>query len=153
MLIQFQQRTRKMTNNLRVVELYADGACSGNPGPGGWACILRDTATGHESEFSGFCADTTNNRMEIASVIEGFSRLKYQCFVKVYSDSKYVIDTVTKNWQKKKNIDLWNVLDNVIANHRVSWNWVKGHASNKYNDRCDELAVEQYKKNMKGEVK
>ena len=60
---------------------------------------------------------------------------------------------MTKNWQKKKNIDLWNVLDNVVANHRVSWNWVKGHASNKYNNRCDELAVEQYKKNMKDEVK
>lgn len=142
-----------MTNNLRVVELYADGACSGNPGPGGWACILKDVQTGKETEFAGYCSDTTNNRMEIASVIEGLSRLRYPCEVHIFSDSGYVINTMSKNWQRKKNTDLWDVLDAVCEPHKISWNWVKGHASNEYNNRCDHLAVQQYKNNMKDVVK
>lgn len=139
--------------NKKVV-LYTDGACSGNPGPGGWACILVYKET--EKELSGGAAETTNNRMEMTAVIEGLKALKEPCNVELYTDSKYVLEGATKwlagwqekNWKKsdKKpvlNVDLWQVLSTLLSEHNITWHWVKGHAGNPYNERVDALAVEQ----------
>ncbi len=133
------------------VELFTDGACSGNPGPGGWGAILRFKGT--EKELSGGEADTTNNRMEMTGVIEGLSALKRSCNVKVFSDSQYVIKGMTEwlvQWKARgwktadkkpvKNEDLWKRLDELCAKHRVSWEWVKGHAGHPENERVDALA-------------
>jgi ribonuclease HI len=135
------------------VELFSDGACSGNPGPGGYGAILR--AMGKEKEISGFEPETTNNRMELRGVIEGLKALKYPCDVIVTTDSKYVCDGINKGWAKswkanswKKsdgkpalNIDLWDELLSLISVHNVSFKWVKGHNSHPENERCDRLAV------------
>ena len=143
---------------MKTVTIYTDGACSGNPGPGGWGAILRYKET--EKELSGGAADTTNNRMELTAVIEALALLKEPCVVELYSDSKYVIDALSKGWVygwKKKgwiksdkkpalNVDLWQELLPLLETHRVSWNWVKGHADNAKNNRCDELAVAEWKK-------
>ena len=143
---------------MKTVTLYTDGACSGNPGPGGWAAIL--TYGDYEKEFSGGEADTTNNRMELTAVIEGLRRLKEPCRVELYSDSKYVIDALEQGWAKgwkrrgwvksdKKpalNPDLWEALLNLCEIHDVRLHWVKGHADNPYNNRCDALAVAEWKK-------
>lgn len=143
---------------MKKVTLYTDGACSGNPGPGGWAAILMFEE--HSKELSGGERDTTNNRMELTGVIEGLKALKEPCEVELYSDSKYVIDALEKGWAEgwrkrgwiksdKKpalNPDLWEQLLNLCAVHQVNLHWVKGHASNPYNNRCDELAVEEWKK-------
>ncbi|MBR1780267.1 MAG: ribonuclease HI [Oscillospiraceae bacterium] len=143
---------------MKTVTLYTDGACSGNPGPGGWAAIL--TYGDYEKEFSGGEADTTNNRMELTAVIEGLRRLKEPCRVEHYSDSKYVIDALEQGWAKgwkrrgwvksdKKpalNPDLWEALLNLCEIHDVRLHWVKGHADNPYNNRCDALAVAEWKK-------
>lgn len=136
---------------MKEVELFTDGACSGNPGPGGWGAILR--YNGHEKEFSGGEADTTNNRMEMMAVIEGLSALKSPCRVTLYTDSKYVMDGVTKymaNWKARgwktadrkdvKNIDLWEKIDAALARHDVRWVWVKGHDGHAENERADALA-------------
>ena len=142
---------------MKQVELYTDGACSGNPGPGGWGAILIYKGT--EKELSGGEASTTNNRMELTAVIEGLSALKESCIVELYSDSKYVIDGLSKGWaaswrakgwrkaDKKPalNPDLWEVLLSLTEKHQMRYHWVKGHAENPYNNRCDELAVEQSK--------
>ncbi len=133
------------------VELFTDGACSGNPGPGGWGAILR--FKGSEKELSGGEADTTNNRMEMTAVIEGLSALKRPCDVKVFSDSQYVIKGMTEwlvQWKARgwktadkkpvKNEDLWKRLDELCAKHQVSWEWVKGHAGHPENERVDALA-------------
>ncbi|MGI6366137.1 MAG: ribonuclease HI [Bacillota bacterium] len=133
----------------KQVRIYTDGACSGNPGPGGWAAILIYGP--HSREISGFEAATTNNRMEMTAVIEGFRALKEPCQVTVYSDSALVVkafnDRWLDNWQKTgfkggkvKNIDLWRQLLEAIKPHEVKWVWVKGHADNEFNNRCDELA-------------
>jgi ribonuclease HI len=140
-----------METRVKTVDLFTDGACSGNPGPGGWGAILR--YNGHEKEFSGGESLTTNNRMEMAAVIEGLSALKTPCRVMVHTDSKYVMDGVTKyleNWKRKgwktadkkdvKNIDLWERLDAALARHQVSWTWVKGHDGHVENERADALA-------------
>ncbi len=138
---------------MKQVTLYTDGACSGNPGPGGWGAILMFGP--HKKELSGGAPDTTNNRMELTGVIEGLRALKEPCQVELYSDSKYVIDALEKGWAKgwraknwiksdKKpalNPDLWADLLELYDHHTVSLHWVKGHASNVYNNRCDELAV------------
>ena len=138
---------------MKTVTLYTDGACSGNPGPGGWGAILKYGA--HEKELSGGAAETTNNRMELTAVIEGLSILKESCEVELYSDSKYVIDALSKgwvySWQKngwkkadKKpalNVELWQRLTVQLNRHKVTFNWVKGHAGHPYNERCDRLAV------------
>ncbi len=143
---------------MKKVTLYTDGACSGNPGPGGWGAILKYGA--HEKEISGGAAETTNNRMELTAVIEGLSILKESCEVDLYSDSKYVIDALSKgwvwSWQKngwkkadKKpalNIDLWEKLLPLLARHTLHYIWVKGHAENEYNNRCDKLAVAESQK-------
>ena len=143
---------------MKTVTLYTDGACSGNPGPGGWGAILE--FMGHEKELSGGEENTTNNRMELTAVIEGLKALKEPCVVELYSDSKYVIDALEKGWAwgwKKKgwiksdkkpalNPDLWEELLQLTQVHKLTYHWVKGHASNPYNNRCDELAVAESKK-------
>jgi len=147
---------------VKTVTLYTDGACSGNPGPGGWGAILA--YMGHEREFSGGEDDTTNNRMELTAVIEGLSKLKEPCIVELYSDSKYVIDGLQKGWAegwKKRgwikadkkpalNPDLWEKLLNLTQIHQMRYHWVKGHAENPKNNRCDELAVSQWKRIRNG---
>ena len=143
---------------MKTVTIYTDGACSGNPGPGGWGAILE--WTGGEKEISGGAADTTNNRMELIGVIEALSLLKEPCVVELYSDSKYVIDALQKGWvygwQKKgwiksdkkpaQNVDLWERLLPLVARHELRCHWVKGHAENEKNNRCDQLAVAESRK-------
>ena len=143
---------------MKTVTLYTDGACSGNPGPGGWGAILEYKGT--EKELSGGEKDTTNNRMELTGVISALSALKEACAVDLYTDSKYVCDAVVKGWVygwKKKgwiksdkkpalNVDLWEQLLPLLSYHQVTWHWVKGHAENPKNNRCDELAVAEWKK-------
>ena len=147
---------------MKTVILYTDGACSGNPGPGGWGAILE--YMGHEKELSGGEDNTTNNRMELTAVIEGLSCLKESCIVELYSDSKYVIDGLQKGWAegwKKRgwvksdkkpalNPELWDRLLTLTHQHQMRYHWVKGHADNPKNNRCDELAVSQWKR-IKGE--
>ena len=133
------------------VEIFTDGACSGNPGPGGWGAILRYGET--ERELSGGEADTTNNRMELTAAIEALNALKRPCDIVLTTDSTYIKDGITswidgwkkrgwKNSQKKpvKNEDLWKALDEARSRHTVEWKWVKGHAGHAENERCDELA-------------
>ena len=143
---------------MKLVTIYTDGACSGNPGPGGWGAILE--YMGHEKELSGGEKNTTNNRMELTAVIKALQALKEPCNVELYSDSKYVLDALQKGWavswrkrgwiksDKKPalNPDLWETLLNLVEKHDVRYHWVKGHASNPKNNRCDELAVAQWKK-------
>ena len=138
---------------MKTVEIYTDGACSGNPGPGGWGAILR--YGGHEKELSGGEAMTTNNRMELTGVIAALEALKESCTVELWSDSKYVIDALDKGWAVKwrqngwkkpdkkaaLNPDLWERLLDLTEKHEMRYHWVKGHAENEYNNRCDALAV------------
>ncbi|GHU96606.1 ribonuclease H [Clostridia bacterium] len=138
---------------MKHIDLYTDGACSGNPGPGGWGAILIYNEL--EKELSGGSPDTTNNRMELTGIIEGLKALKQPCEVTVYSDSKYVVDAIVKGWarswkeknwvksdkQPAKNPDLWERLLELCEVHSTEFKWVKGHASNARNNRCDELAV------------
>ena len=138
---------------MKTVEIYTDGACSGNPGPGGWGAILR--YNGREKELSGGEAETTNNRMELTGVISALSALKEPCMVELYSDSKYVIEALEKGWAKSwkekgwrradrkpaLNPDLWETLLELTEKHEMRYHWVKGHADNEYNNRCDKLAV------------
>ena len=136
---------------MKQVEIFTDGACKGNPGPGGWGAILRMGAA--ERELSGGAAQTTNNRMELSAAIEGLNALKEPCTVQLMTDSKYVIDGITKwifGWQKngwknaaKKpvaNADLWQDLIAAVRPHTVKWVWVKGHAGHAENERADKLA-------------
>ena len=136
---------------MKQVEIFTDGACKGNPGPGGWGALLR--MGGHEKELSGHAPATTNNRMELSAVIEALSALKSPCEVALHTDSRYVIDGITKwifGWQKNGwknaakqpvvNIDLWQALLIAIKPHKISWHWVKGHAGHPENDRADKLA-------------
>jgi ribonuclease HI len=143
---------------MKYIELFTDGACSGNPGPGGWGVVLRYEK--HEKELCGGEKDTTNNRMELTAAIMGLSALKEPCKVRLVTDSKYVADGITKgwaeswqknNWRKadKKpalNPDLWEKLLELIKTHDVTIEWVKGHAGHPENERCDQLAVNYYKK-------
>ena len=144
------------------VTIYTDGACSGNPGPGGWAAILM--AGGAKKEMSGGERDTTNNRMELMAVIEGLKALKRPCKVDIYRDSAYVVNAFEQNWIGKwvkngwknsakaevANSDLWKELINLTAMHNVIFHKVKGHADNEFNNRCDELAVREWKKISEG---
>ncbi|MBR7121997.1 MAG: ribonuclease HI [Oscillospiraceae bacterium] len=143
---------------MKTVTLYTDGACSGNPGPGGWGAILSYQE--HNRELSGGEANTTNNRMELTAVIKGLEALKEPCIVELFSDSKYVIDALEKGWalgwQKKGwikadkkpalNPDLWEKLLKLCQKHQMRYHWVKGHADNPMNNRCDQLAVAESKK-------
>jgi len=130
-----------------AVEIWTDGACSGNPGPGGYAAILlaygKDGRVLKERQIAGCARDTTNNRMEITAVIEGLKALTRPSKLTVVTDSRYVMNTITKGWKRKKNHDLWDQLDAMSARHQVSWEYVKGHAGHEYNERCDKLAVAQ----------
>ena len=134
-----------------VVEIYADGACKGNPGPGGWGVLLR--AGGRETELYGGEAQTTNNRMELMAVIEGLRSLKQRSQARVYTDSQYVQKGISEwihSWKRRgwltadkkpvKNVDLWKMLDEVAQQHDVTWHWVKGHAGHPENERADALA-------------
>ena len=139
---------------MKKVEIYTDGACSGNPGPGGWGAVLIYGA--HRKEISGGEPQTTNNRMEIMAVIRGLELLKEPCEVTLTSDSRYVVDAIEKkwairwqqnNWMRNKkepalNADLWEIMLSLIKKHRVTFHWVKGHAGHPENERCDELARE-----------
>lgn len=143
---------------LRVVELYTDGACSGNPGPGGWAFILRDAKTKKELTGSGGERDATNNRMEMQAVVEGLKALKKKCHVHLFSDSSYVLQglqTWMSGWKKKgwvrleggrpkpiKNVEIWQELDRLIALHNMTYHHVRGHSGHPENERCDVMAVE-----------
>lgn len=143
---------------MKQVEIYTDGACSGNPGVGGWAAVLFFQA--HKKEISGYDKETTNNRMELFAIIQGLCQLKESCAVTVYSDSAYAVDAVNKGWLKRwdcnnwktsdkkdvKNRDLWNDLTLRMSKHEVKFVKVKGHSDNEYNNRCDELARAAIKK-------
>ncbi len=138
---------------MKRIKLYSDGACSGNPGPGGYGVILKYNE--HEKEFSAGYKSTTNNRMEMMAIIVGLESLNEVCQVDVYSDSKYIVDAVNQGWALKweannwkrnkkemaKNIDLWIRLLDLLEKHKVTMKWVKGHAGHPENERCDELAV------------
>jgi ribonuclease HI len=147
---------------MKEVHLYTDGACSGNPGPGGYCAILE--YQGKEKCFSGGEEITTNNRMELLAVIVGLEALKEPCAVTVVSDSKYVVDAIEKGWlfswqakgwkksDKKPvlNVELWQRLLPLLNRHRVSFNWIRGHAGHPYNERCDSVAVGEYQRFLKG---
>lgn len=136
---------------MKQVEIFTDGACKGNPGPGGWAALLR--LGKHEKELVGNEAETTNNRMEMTAVIRGLDALTEPCIVSLYSDSKYVLDGITKwveGWKKRgwktaskkpvRNADLWHDLIEASARHEMSWHWVRGHDGHPENERVDRLA-------------
>ena len=143
---------------MKTVTIYTDGACSGNPGPGGWAAILEYNGT--EKMISGGEPSTTNNRMELTAVIQALLALREPCVVELYSDSKYVIDALEKGWAwgwRKKgwvksdkkpalNPDLWEMLLGLVGQHEMHYHWVKGHESNEKNNRCDQQAVAEWKK-------
>lgn len=137
------------------VELHTDGACSGNPGPGGWAYILKHPSSGKSREQSGAELDTTNNRMELRAVIEGLQALSKPSFVDLYSDSQYVLNGLkdwiqgwkrngwrTKDRKPVKNQELWQMLDELASRHEVRFHWIRGHNEHPENERCDRLAVE-----------
>lgn len=143
---------------MKNVDIYTDGACSGNPGKGGWGAVLVYGNT--EKEISGGNSDTTNNRMELTAVIEALKMLKMHCNVTLTTDSKYVCDAINQQWvyswkkngwkkaDKKPalNVDLWEELLPLLEIHNVTFNWVKGHNGHPYNERCDSLAVNEYLK-------
>jgi ribonuclease HI len=138
------------------LKIYTDGACWGNPGPGGWAAILINR--GHKKEISGAEPQTTNNRMEITAALEALKALKQPSVVHLFTDSSYLVNAATawlpgwkaRGWRRKDgvllNADLWQELDRVMAEHQISWKWVKGHAGNRYNELADELANEAIRK-------
>jgi ribonuclease HI len=144
---------------MKKIIIYTDGACSGNPGDGGWGAILRYGE--REIEISGFEQNTTNNKMELKAAIEALKRLKEPCEVELYSDSAYMINAFEKYWIKNwktngwktsskeevKNSDMWKELDGFNSFHKIKWIKVKGHADNEYNNRCDKLATGEIKKN------
>jgi ribonuclease HI len=146
---------------MKHIDIFTDGACSGNPGPGGWGSILR--YNGVEKELSGSEKETTNNRMELTAVIKALKALKEPCEVTIHTDSKYVCDAIVKkwvySWQKngwrkadKKpalNVDLWEELLGLLALHKAEFVWLKGHAGHPENERCDKMAVNEYSKYLK----
>jgi len=142
---------------MKKVTIYTDGACSGNPGPGGWGAILMHGS--NKKELSSGEPSTTNNRMELISVISALEALKVPCEVTLYTDSQYVANAINlgwleswqqKGWKRKggevKNLDLWMRLVPLLEKHKVTFEWVKGHSDNEYNNRCDELAVAESRK-------
>ena len=135
------------------VIIYTDGACKGNPGLGGYGAILMYNE--HKKEIKGAIPDTTNNKMELTAVIEALKQIKFECSIDIYTDSQYVQRGMTewiagwkkKNWNKVKNIELWQELDSLASTHKVTWNWVKAHNGHPLNERADELAniaIEEY---------
>lgn len=144
---------------MKKIDIYTDGACSGNPGPGGWAAILF--FNNQKKILTGFSPKTTNNIMEMKAVITALEELKESCQIDLYSDSKYVIDGIEKwiyNWKKNnwktaqkkdvKNKDLWMLMDSLTKQHRINFIWVKGHDNNEFNEECDRLARLEIKNNL-----
>jgi ribonuclease HI len=141
---------------VKSVVIYSDGACQGNPGPGGWAALLQ--YKDKQGEFSGSALATTNNRMELQAAIESLNKLKEPCSIQFHTDSEYVKNGITKwihGWKKKKwmkgnepvkNADLWKLLDEAAARHSIKWHWVRGHSGHPLNERCDALAVAEIEK-------
>ena len=141
-----------MEKNLKNIEIYTDGACSYNPGPGGWGCVLIYNE--NKKQLSGFEENTTNNRMEMFAIIKALSELNQSCNINLYSDSAYVVNAFNENWienwisknwktsnnKEVKNVDLWKDLLKLVKMHNISWHKVKGHSDNKYNNICDKLA-------------
>ena len=126
-----------------MTDIYTDGACIGNPGPGGWGVVILQE---NDNFFlSGGEKNTTNNRMEITAVIEGLKNVDSKDLT-VYSDSTYVINTITKGWKKNKNQDLWEILEKLVSEKNVKWEWVKGHSGNEFNEKADKLAYGEAKK-------
>ena len=121
------------------VDIYTDGSCIDNPGPGGCSAIL--ICKGVEKEITGGYRKTTNNRMEIMAAIIALQALKLPCNVNLHSDSQYLVNTMTKGWRRNINNDLWDKLDSLCSSHKVNFIWVKGHTGNRYNERCDQLAL------------
>lgn len=152
-------------SRMKKVSLFTDGACSGNPGPGGWAFILRCERTDKELERSDGVPETTNNQMELMAVIRGLEALKEPCVVTLYADSSYVLQGMQKwmagwksrGWKRKdgsklvpvKNVELWRQLDDLMQRHHIDFEHVKGHSGHLENERCDELAVTAYQKYLK----
>ncbi|MDR1627699.1 MAG: ribonuclease HI [Oscillospiraceae bacterium] len=146
---------------MKEIQIYTDGACKGNPGPGGWGAVLK--YNDYRKELSGFVPDTTNNRMEILAVIKALLELKKSCVVNIFSDSQYVCNAVNKGWAKKwqknnwmknkkekaLNTDLWEEFLKLSKNHKISFTWVRGHNGNEENERCDRLAVLAIEKNIR----
>lgn len=140
---------------MKTVDIYSDGACSGNPGPGGWGAILRYKK--YERQMSGGEKQTTNNRMELLAIISALKALNEPCKVFIHSDSKYVIDAVVQGWAKKwrangwmrnkkdkaLNVDLWEQLLELLDKHEVEFEWIKGHSGHPENEKCDQLAVKE----------
>ena len=146
-----------------IVEIFTDGACSGNPGPGGWGAILR--YGDHEKELSGFSRHTTNNRMELLAAISAIEALKRTTVGELTTDSSYVRDGITKwihNWKKNgwkksnrkpvENKDLWERLDAAVSSHNITWHWIRGHTGHAENERADQLATDAIKKGQRGEL-
>jgi ribonuclease HI len=143
-----------MAAGLKKIVIHTDGACEGNPGPGGWAAVLQYEQ--HTREISGGCPATTNNRMEMQAAIAALASLKESCDVDLFTDSQYLREGITawiagwkrRNWMTKektpvRNADLWRELDALCSRHEIHWHWLKGHAGHEWNERCDTLAVEQ----------
>ncbi len=149
-----------MANLKKQVEIYTDGACSGNPGAGGWGAVLM--YGDHKLEMSGFEDNTTNNKMELTAAVKALEKLKEPCRVNLYSDSAYLVNAFIQGWLDKwvkagwkrnkneevKNVELWQQLLKLSEYHEIKWIKVKGHADNEYNNRCDKLATDEIKKNM-----
>lgn len=121
-----------------LIVIYTDGACLGNPGPGGWGAVILEN--GEKKQLHGSEENTTNNRMEITAVLEALRTIPRNADVRIFSDSTYVINTMTKNWKRKKNQDLWALLDNEVGPRNVEWEWVKGHSGDRFNEEADQLA-------------
>lgn len=142
---------------MKIVHIYTDGACSGNPGPGGWGAVLTAPGTNLRKELSGGFRLTTNNRMELYAAIKGLSALRYACEVTLFTDSQYLANAINKNWidkwrrmgwrnkdgSSRLNADLWKILDKLLAEHTVKFTWLRGHTGHEENERCDALAREQ----------
>ena len=131
---------RKNLGELPIV-IYTDGACLGNPGPGGWGAVIFEN--GKKKQLHGAEENTTNNRMEITAVLEALRTIPRNVDVRIFSDSTYVINTMTKNWKRKKNQDLWPQLDNEVEARNVEWEWVKGHSGDRFNEEADQLAYRE----------
>ena len=153
-----------MKENISDVVVYTDGACSGNPGPGGWGSVLL--FNGHRRELSGGASETTNNRMELLAVIESLRNLKEPCVVMLFTDSKYICNAINKGWLQKwklknwmrtqheevRNPDMWQNLDQLINKHDVNFTWVKAHSTNELNNRADEIAVKASKNTVNMQI-